>query len=291
MSRCMSEGRALYRIHDKEPQRGCFPVDNFLEADQWNLQGWGIFWTVNRFEGPRRKENCREVIAWAVDLDDGTKTQQLERIKGGPLVPSYVAETARGHHLYFDAIDGDVETYREIVERLVDFYRGDKNAKDLCRILRVPAYLHQKGDKPFGVKCIFSSESRYTESEMRKAFPAEEVVEKVFEQKGQLRTALRGLGEGSLWEKVWALDCEDALARLSGSSAVNGERFSFRRNANGNLNLLVNDKSTSCWVDSSKRIGSHDKGGPTIFQWLNWYQRDAKRTVQIMREYFPEVFA
>ncbi len=56
MSRCMSEGRSLYRINDKNPGLGCHEVKSFAEADQWNEKGWGIFWTVNSFNGPRRKE-------------------------------------------------------------------------------------------------------------------------------------------------------------------------------------------------------------------------------------------
>ncbi len=288
--RCMSEGRSLYRINDKNPSMGCHAVSDFKEADQWNEKGWGIFWTVNKFNGPRRKENCTDVISWAIDLDAGSKPEQIERIRAIPVIPSCVNETARGYHVYFDAQAGaEPENYRDIVERLVDAYNADKNAKDLCRILRVPAYLHWKGENPFGIKSVFRSEQSYTESEMRKAFPKAELVEKEFEQKTELRRELKFTGSNDLWERVWSMDCEQALARLSGLSAVNHEMFSFKRTSSGNLNILVNGKGTSCWIDSSKRIGSADKGGPTIWAWLNWYHRDNKKVAAIMRDFFPEV--
>jgi hypothetical protein len=284
----MSEGRSLYRIDDKNPGKGCHELKHLVEADHWNFQEWGIFWTVNSFKGPRRKENCTQVLAWAVDLDKGTKAEQLAKIKTIPLTPSVVYETARGHHLYFDAIDGEPEAYTDIVERLVLAYDGDPNAKDVCRILRVPGYLHWKGEKPFAIKRVFESKCAYTQKEMRDAFPRPEKTEQEFEQKTELRKALTGHGDG-LWERVWSLDCEQALARLSGSVHVNGEHFSFKRTAAGNLNIYVNDKGTSCWIDKEGRIGSSDKGGPTVFQWINWYQRDARKSVDILKSVFPEV--
>lgn len=287
----MSEGRTLYRINDKSPGLGCHEVKDFRDADAWNNDGWGIFWTVNRFEGARKKENCREVLAWAIDLDEGTKAEQLARIRSIPVTPSSVNETARGYHVYFDAKAGaSPESYRDIVERLVDAYRADKNAKDLCRILRVPGYLHFKGEQPFMIKGVFVSESAYSEDEMRKLFPRPEPVPEVREQRAQLKRELKAFDSSDLWERVWALDCEHALERLSGTAACAFETFTFQRTAGGNLNIHVNGKGTSCWIDRNKRIGSSDKGGPTVFQWINWYQRDTKRSYQYLKEFFPELF-
>ncbi len=269
---------------------GCPPVESFDEAWKWNEEKWGIFWTVNEFNGPRIKENVVRVNSWAVDLDLGTKDEQRKKIRSMNFVPSEIVETARGHHLYFDAIDGDPENYRDIVERLVLAYDGDKNAKDICRILRVPAFMHWKNpDSPFAVKSIYTSNAKYTEIEMRKAFPVDEPEEVLFTQKTALRSAMRFQSDKDLWERVWSMDCKRALERLSGTAAVNHEMFSFKRNKSG-YQILVNAKSTSCWIDSYNRIGSSDNGGPTIWNWINWYQRDHKRTYAVMRDIFPEVF-
>jgi hypothetical protein len=294
--RCMSEGRSLYRIHDKDSIPGCHSVTSFAEADEFNAQGWGIFWTVNQFVGARKIPNCVKVLSWAVDLDAGSKQEQLDRINDCLTVPSYVVETARGHHVYFDSIDGDVDNYRDIVERLVEFYDGDERAKDAARILRVPGQVHCKGT-PFGIKVVWPDPMKptpsmihaYTEREMRKAFKRPDAVEQEFDQKTDLRRNIKIAGGGNLWEKIWSLDCEQALKQISGRDCVKGEMFSFRRTSNGNLNILVNGKGTSCWIDARKRIGSHDKGGPTIANWIHWYQRDWKRTVEFIKSAFPEV--
>lgn len=298
MTECLSAGRSIYRIFDKEPQ-GAFLVSSFDEAWAWNEKGWGIFWTVNEFNGARKKENCKRVISWAVDIDSGTKEEQWQRIESQLVMPTTVIETARGFHLYFDANEeASPENYRDISERLVEAYRGDANAKDVCRILRVPAFCHWKGESPVAIRLVYTrgkfsepSRRKFSEKEMRILFPtAKDKAKSEATQKVQLKRELKGLGPGDLWEKVWRLNCEDALERLSGSAAVFGETYSFRRTSGGNLNLVVNGKGTSCFIDTEGRIGSLDKGGPTIFQWLNWHHRDKKKAYELLRQYFPELF-
>lgn len=284
-SNSLAGRRSLYRIHDKDSAKGCHPLQDIADATYWNKQGWGIFWTVNRFNGPRRKENCTEVISWAADLDEGSKVEQLERIRALPLSPSGIVETARGYHVYFDAKPGaNPENYRDIAERVVKALKADTNAKDVCRILRVPGFNHCKSDNPFQVRCIESNAVSYSEDDMRAAFPTE------VEQKAELRQSMKTVGADDLWEKVYALDCEQALMRLSGTLAVNHEQYSFQPTSNGGKNILVNGKGTSCWIDSNGRIGSCDKGGPTIWQWLYWFHKDHKRVHSFVRDYFPELF-
>jgi hypothetical protein len=91
------------------------------------------------------------------------------------------------------------------------------------------------------------------------------------------------------WAAIAAIDCRDALERLSGSGYVGGERFTFRRNANGNLNILVDGKGTSCWIDAAGKIGSSDKGGPLITNWLRWYRLDWKRTLEAVMSVYPHI--
>jgi hypothetical protein len=287
---CMSTGRSLYRIHDKNPKLGCHPVKDFHEANHWNEQGWGIFWTVNQFAGPRVKENCTKIISWCVDIDYGSIDAQRMIMQALPLDPSAIIRTRRGHHLYFDAAEGtSMGCYRDVVERLIEAFNGDANAKDICRILRVPTYLHWKEVDPFAVQLTYSSNSVYTEKDMLTAFPSKKKEEEI-EQRTALKKELKFHSNQSLWEKIWSMDCEQALMRLSGTPSVGGERYSFKRNTNGNLNIYVDGKGTSCFIDTNKRIGSSSGGGPTVYQWLKWFHHDYKRTLEIMREHFPEVF-
>lgn len=292
MTSCMSVGRSLYRMNDpdKEKREGSLLVQSFDEASFWNARHWGIFWTVNQFNGPRRKVNLTQILSWATEIDGKDKLEMIRRIMRF-LKPSAVIESKNGFHVYYDAIDATVETWDTIVgERLVYHLEGDPNAKDLSRTLRVPGFLHWKDPSdPFAVKLVHYSDARYTEDEMLKAFPLPPKQETESREKIEFRRNLKFQKDDSLWERIYSIDCRDALVRVSGSACVCSEKFSFKRVSNGNLNILVNGKSTSCFVDKEGRIGSSDQGGPTIWQWINWYQRDHKKTFEAIKQHFPEV--
>lgn len=274
-------------FHDSDPTApGPFRI-NREDAPEWNAKGYGVFQTVNYFVGPRKKINLRGINAWAIEMDEGTKEEQLELIKRG-LRPTMVVETRRGYQVYFAAKDATVETWDAIVrDRLVPFYNADKRAKDLCRILRVPGFLHQKDPaNPFLVKKVFEAPVAYTEREMLTFYPDVEGAKRAKKERARLKREIPQ--NAGFWDKVYALDCEMALERLSGSAHVGGETYSFQRNSTGTKNILVNGKSTSCWIDVEGRIGSADGGGPTIAQWLNWFHKDYRRVVEIIKEVFPE---
>ena len=162
---------SLWRMHDAEP-RGVFPVTP-REAPTWNERGHGIFWTVNEFSGPRKVENLSRIRAWAIDIDDGTKEEQEERIQRSPLVPSLVVESKNGYHVYWSAADGTAENWHAIVtDRLVPFFGADPRARDIARILRATGYAHMKNPAaPFIVRPVHRWKVAYTEAQMLRALP------------------------------------------------------------------------------------------------------------------------
>lgn len=263
-----------------------------MEASKWNEQGFGIFWAVQDFGNqPRQKKFLKKINSWCIEMDSGTKDQQLEKLERAPY-PSSVIETKRGFHVYYNAEDAVAENYQEIVQdRLIPYFKADPNAKDICRILRVPGFKHLKNPKePFEVKEIFKCDVRYTERQMRFNFKLNEKEEKLSRAKQELRKEFKTEGD-DLWEKVYNLDCEAALERLSGKACVSYENFSFRRVTSGNLNIFVDNKAMSCWIDgNTKKIGSLDKGGPTIAQWLRWYGHSWRDTIEILKMEFPELW-
>lgn len=288
----MSGERQFYALADTEQgkERGAFPI-TLAQAPALNKQGFGIFWTVQSFKGPRSKENLFKINSWAIDMDGGNKDEQLEIIRRH-IYPSLVIETKNGFHVYFHAKDATLENFEAIVsDRLVPAFNADPRAKDISRILRVPEFHHMKDPKdPFLVRVVWEYPVSYTEEQMFFNFRLTEEKETESQVKQELRNAFRADGD-TIWEKIYSLDCEIALQRLSGTEAVSFERFTFRRVSNGNLNILVNGKSTSCWIDSNKRIGSHTKGGPTIWQWVNWYYGNHKKTYRFIREMFGELWS
>lgn len=298
----------LYRMSDQPDANKAAIRTTHDEAHRWNTPelGFGIFATVNSFDGPRRKENLTSINAWAVDMDEGTKRQMHDKLLASPLVPSVIVETKRGYQAYWAAVDGKAEHWNAIVlERLVPHFGSDANARDLCRILRVPGFLHLKDPAdPFKVRCVWKHMVRYSERQIAEAFPwvankaehqrhldeAQRAAER--EAKERARQAAIAMGQiptETLWDAIWNLDCEEGLSRLSGNWAVNGEKYTFRRTTRGNLNLFVDGKSSSCFIDANKRIGSLDGGGPTLVQWLRWFKHDWKVVVAVLKEIFPQL--
>jgi RepB DNA-primase N-terminal domain len=282
----------FYRMHDAEP-RGVFPIEPYLAAD-WNRRGNGIFWTVNRFKtAERRIENLERIEAWAVDMDEGTKAEMLARLEKSLLIPTLIVETKRGYQAYWRAKDARPEHWNAIVlDRLVPFYGADKNARDLARILRVPGFLHLKNPaEPFKVRTVHTHPVAYTEMQAVAAYPAPHSEAKNEAAHAAVKREVKFAGSDDFWDRVYHLDCEEGLARLSGTREVGGEQFTFRRTASGTLNILVDGKGTSCWVDRSGRIGSLSKGGPTLYQWLTHsdYGNGPKEAVDAIKRAFPQL--
>lgn len=281
----------IYALHDVDPNGngGCQRI-NLDQAQEMNARGFGIFHTVNEFDGRRQIVNLTRINAWAIDMDgkDRTKADLMKLIMGSPLIPTMVVETASGYHVYWAAEDGKPEHWNAIVlQRLLPFYGADPRARDLARILRRPGFFHMKDPaNPFLIRKLWEHPVAYTEKQMMRAYPApaEEPEEKQLE-----RVKIAVPATGGFWERVFAMDCEDALTRISGHPGVSGEHFAFKPNRTGTKNIVVNGKSTSCWLDKNGRIGSFDGGGPSIYQWVNWYHRNPKRTAEILANAFPEL--
>src|SRR5262249_25146238 len=108
----------------------------------YELGGAGVYVTVNETDLTGRKsENIRRVrVVW----------QEADEGHGGPfpLDPSLVIESSPGHfHRYWlvsDIWPADEQgraDFAAVMERMVESYGSDKNAKDICRVLRVPGFL------------------------------------------------------------------------------------------------------------------------------------------------------
>lgn len=239
---------------------------------------------MNTFNGARKIENLSKINAWYVEMD-GEKPEQLLRIKNSPIYPSRVVESKNGYHVYFKAIDASKENYAEIQAGLIFHYSGDKRAKDLARVLREPGFFHWKdANDPFKVKEIFSADIAYRDKDMLHFFPEPKRDDSSGEEKVQ-RKPIEYTGN-NLTEFLDGLDNEDALSRLSGTSWVNFEKYEFRPSSGNKKNIIVNGKSTSCFIDANKRIGA-TPGGPNVHQWLRYFGHSDKQIYGILSEIYP----
>lgn len=283
----------FYRM--KENGGPMVKIDHAVDAPSWNKKGYGIFWSIQEFDGARRKENLTYLNGFAIDIDSGAKEEQLELIKTN-IWPTWVIETKRGFHLYWlfhepqeVRFTEELELqYKGTLKKLIWFYGADENAADICRVLRAPYFYHLKEPSdPFMVKVKAENPIRYDWRRIDDFFqlPPPEKESKV--PKTFLHKKL-GTNKGSVFELLADMNAKDGLEKLSGHHGVSGEVYSFRQCMNGNQNIYVNKKSTSCWIDKDGKIGSLDKGGPTIWQWLYWYHRDHKKVYEIVKEVFSE---
>ena len=137
-----------------------------------HARGAGIYATVNQTDGTGRKsQNITHVRAVWREADDPD-------LPALPIEPSMVIETSPGHrHEYFlvqndwPADEQGRADFASIMERMVETYGSDKNAKDISRVLRVPGFLHRKDSPPHLVRIVAASVRRYSRQELLAAFP------------------------------------------------------------------------------------------------------------------------
>lgn len=164
-----------YVIHDFDPAlKAKYGSKNVPESElkDWNRKGFGIHYTPNDFNGPRRAENLARINFWIADIDEGTKEEQMAKIRKLPIYPSKIIETKRGYHCYWKAADATIENYRRIEEGIIRLLGADPQCKDVCHTLRAPGYYHLKDPKnPFLVHVVDSNEYvAWKEKQMLGAF-------------------------------------------------------------------------------------------------------------------------
>lgn len=274
-----------------DPKKGMFRKLDVSQLDRANEAGFGIFHAVNGCIGGDRK-NLGSVRAWYTEIDDESKDVQRAKIATSPLQPTCVVESKNGYHLYWYAIPGSsFDDYTKIELRLIEHFGGDPNAQDKARILRTPGFRHQKDPSdPFWVRWhgIPDFDLKYSANTMLLAFKATKAEGMASETRTAFVREFKAEGD-SLWSKVYSIDCADALARLSGSGYVGGERYTFRQTRGGNQNIIVDGTGTACWIDCDGRIGSSKKGGPTIYNWLSFFGHTPAECVRIIKETYPGI--
>jgi len=131
------------------------------------------------------KRSDRENVLWAkccwVDIDSPDKTLSadeklkaaeklknnfIESLKGYGLEPSYIICSAHGYHFYFvfKRVHMDPSEWSKIQNAIISMAKGDQQAKDVGRLLRVPGTLNWKDkSNPREVKIIYESDRAYDE--------------------------------------------------------------------------------------------------------------------------------
>lgn len=127
------------------------------ESADWlvreNDKGAGIYWMVNRGNGEGRSlESVIEVCAVFVDLDGAP----LDPVALCPSPPHAILESSPERYQAFWRVkDCPLDYFSPVQSALAERFGGDPAIKDLPRVMRVPGFLHLKGE-PWRVKVIGS---------------------------------------------------------------------------------------------------------------------------------------
>ncbi|MBZ9718548.1 phage/plasmid primase, P4 family [Mesorhizobium sp. AD1-1] len=114
------------------------------ELERLNKQGAGVFVTVNETNGKGRKTaDIVRVRAVFVDLDGAA----LEPVLQYQRKPHIVVETSKERwHAYWRVEGLELGDFENAQLALIERFGSDKSVKDLPRVMRLPGFLHNKGE-------------------------------------------------------------------------------------------------------------------------------------------------
>lgn len=137
----------------------------------------GVYFVVN--SGGNSDKDIIRYNAAFMENDTLPIEQQHKNLNNAPLLPSIRVETDKSVHAYW-IIDGECSEadWREIQNRLIAFFDGDKTIKNPSRAMRLPHFDHVSYDKDsqtYSHKRVeiveFEPQRRYTAKELLEAFP------------------------------------------------------------------------------------------------------------------------
>ncbi len=131
-----------------------------------NKGGYGVFLAVNEVapKARRTQANVTALRALFVESDQG-------EMRAPSLPPSFSVQSARGRHVYWKLGQGEaIGLFSESQKHLAAYFGSDPVVHDLPRLMRVPGFLHQKGE-PFVVTFHAGSGEEYSISDVLNAHP------------------------------------------------------------------------------------------------------------------------
>jgi hypothetical protein len=132
-----------------------------------NHKGAGVFVMVNRGDGMGRSAaNVTGCRALFLDLDGSP----IEPVLAAPIAPRIVVESSPGKwHAYWPIADLPTDQFTASQKTLAAMFAGDSKVNDRPRVMRLPGFLHRKGE-PFLSRLVTCESAPLTWQEMADAF-------------------------------------------------------------------------------------------------------------------------
>jgi KaiC/GvpD/RAD55 family RecA-like ATPase len=227
----MKNGSTIYALLDDRKlvagAKQYFKKDEKLFRE-WNARMWGVYFSVNEFDGARKSENCTKLRYVYGDLDiaksgDGQTRKERQDKKQVLLEallkkcePSLVIDTSNGLQPLWKISDSEPTDenklrYTRIIKGIVEWSKefGCKadNVYDCSRILRLAGYNHCK-EEPYLCDFIHKSDKVYSFDELEKLFPIEEKPEYIPKVQE---------GSNPVFNAIEKLDFREMIIRAFGS--------------------------------------------------------------------------
>jgi hypothetical protein len=284
--------------------KGWEPV-SFDEAWEKNQKGAAMYFTVQEFHGDKRvKSELKTIHYIAADFDNITERELRARLEDFPR-ETMMVQTGKGYHVWWKIKPIEVDDYEKWSEKYKTFVEetlvpigADPNAKDVCRVLRYPTSIYWQNEKILRqCNLISDNENEYTWGQIEALFPRLKPVlthENAPRFKNNLspRGVLRPNNKNDLkgkYDRFWAwannLPSRACLEHLSGSGYVNGEVYEFKKQ--GEITrIIINGKPSNAWLDKNGFIGSTQRAGPAIANWLSYFGHNWKQIAEILKKEF-----
>lgn len=205
-----------------------------------------------------------------------------------------IVQTRNGFHIYW-ALKNPIPAqknidllYRSYIEKYFIPLGADPQAKDVSRLLRYPTsrYWYDSKANKYEDPMILNelvyqnNNNKYWIQDFDKFFIPKKEVYKPRES----RRAYQPMDYSGkdFWQAANQFDCVEGLRRLSGSSDVSGETFSFKKESSV-TRIICNNKPSNAWIDQTGKIGSTVGAGPTLVNWLMYYGNSEAQVATIMK--------
>lgn len=266
---------------------------NYNKVEELNKQWAWIFFSVNpMLEWKRDKESVTKVSSWICEIDWLDKSLQKKLIDWCPLYPSLIIESNSSFHLYRFAKDWTKEKRYDICNWLRNYFDWDPAVVDISRVLRLPWYNHMKDEtKPFFIDFYDYRWDYYTEEQMLIAYPNTKSLTEI----KQSLIIKESQAKNDIWweyyrDRVKNMDSKTMLEEISWWPFVSWETITFNKNSNWTEQIIVNWKSTWCWIDRNWKIGSSAWWWPNRTNWVFRYGMcDWKELSRRVNENHPEM--
>lgn len=149
----------VYALYDGDENRGQIEITSEQQEEELQNKGYGIFWTVNEYEGARKVENATKINYWFCDIDGkkaGSKENMLKKLSESRIKPSHIIETKNGFHCYWKAKDATKENWKIIEKGLIERFNADPARSDITGLLRKVYSAHLKDiNNPYCIRYLF----------------------------------------------------------------------------------------------------------------------------------------